>query len=598
MQLLLFFLPSLVFGYWCPPCKYIESYPFEGTYFLQEGADHVSLCGNPEECVYIKEGNGDRFCMAEGGNFTYDDCYLTTQPPSVDGNWGEWTHWSVCDSTTGTQTRDRQCNNPAPQNGGLQCQGSSSETTSCFYGRARLIGGDGNSYGNVYTRNSAGLYGPVCDDSWDHNDASVVCAILGFRRSTAVAKRYSLYGSVPNDFSLDDVGCEGSETSLDNCPHNLEENCGSSEGAGVRCPGTTVSLVGGDGRTSGNVYVINSNGFYGPVCDDHWTQAEAGVVCASLGFSRTSAQAVKFSTFGSVPSDHAMDDVYCDEGGNHLEDCTYILSENCGDGEGAGVYCFPEVTSVTLVGGDGSSSGNVIIENSLGQVGPVCDDSWDNVDAGVVCASLGFSRHNAQAVHRSFFGPVSSFAMDDLHCTGSETKLEDCTHITSHNCGSHEGAGVQCYPKVYESSVTLVGGDGVSSGNVFMRNSNGFFGPVCDDGWGIEDAQVVCASLGFDRAQSEATTNSFFGNVPSDFSLDDVACTGSETGIEECTSITNENCGPTEGAGVRCFGDGWGRSSIDIEHDMKNENTNGTAHAMGNFRSFKAQEDKSNGENN
>ena len=34
---------------------------------------------------------------------------------------------------------------------------------------------------------------------------------------------------------MDDVQCTGSETDIMDCPHNPSHNCGSSEGAGVRC---------------------------------------------------------------------------------------------------------------------------------------------------------------------------------------------------------------------------------------------------------------------------------------------------------------------------------------------------------------------------
>ena len=35
-------------------------------------------------------------------------------------------------------------------------------------------------------------------------------------------------------------------------------------------------------------------------------------------------------------------------------------------------------------------------------------------------------------------------------------------------------------------------GEDELSGNVFAVNSDGFFGPVCDDGWDINAATVVC----------------------------------------------------------------------------------------------------------
>ena len=40
-----------------------------------------------------------------------------------DGNWGQWTDASVCTKTcgSGTMTRTRSCNSPAPSINGLKC---------------------------------------------------------------------------------------------------------------------------------------------------------------------------------------------------------------------------------------------------------------------------------------------------------------------------------------------------------------------------------------------------------------------------------------------------------------------------------------------
>ncbi|NXD38891.1 CO8B protein, partial [Copsychus sechellarum] len=48
---------------------------------------------------------------------------------AINGNWGCWASWSPCSG--GQRTRRRQCNNPAPQNGGSSCSGPDSETVSC-----------------------------------------------------------------------------------------------------------------------------------------------------------------------------------------------------------------------------------------------------------------------------------------------------------------------------------------------------------------------------------------------------------------------------------------------------------------------------------
>uniref|UniRef100_A0A8B9HWD1 Complement component C8 beta chain n=1 Tax=Astyanax mexicanus TaxID=7994 RepID=A0A8B9HWD1_ASTMX len=49
---------------------------------------------------------------------------------AVDGSWCCWSEWSTCSRQT--KRRTRQCTNPAPQNGGVSCQGVHEETTDCF----------------------------------------------------------------------------------------------------------------------------------------------------------------------------------------------------------------------------------------------------------------------------------------------------------------------------------------------------------------------------------------------------------------------------------------------------------------------------------
>ena len=61
--------------------------------------------------------------------------------------------------------------------------------------------------------------------------------------------------------------------------------------------------------------------------------------------------------------------------------------------------------------------------------------------------------------------------------------------------------------------------------------------------------------LGFDSGT--ATVESYFGTVPSAFSMDDVGCNATDTTIQDCsyTDEYNENCGQNEGAGVECRND-------------------------------------------
>ena len=43
------------------------------------------------------------------------------------------------------------------------------------------------------------------------------------------------YGWVPSAFGMDNVKCSGTESSILDCPHLTESDCGSAEGAGVVC---------------------------------------------------------------------------------------------------------------------------------------------------------------------------------------------------------------------------------------------------------------------------------------------------------------------------------------------------------------------------
>ena len=81
-----------------------------------------------------------------------------------------------------------------------------------------------------------GAWGTVCDDSWDINDARVVCRQLGFPDAEAAYQ-----GGYVRDGTgriwLDNVNCRGYESSLSSCSHIGwgNHNCDHSEDAGVRC---------------------------------------------------------------------------------------------------------------------------------------------------------------------------------------------------------------------------------------------------------------------------------------------------------------------------------------------------------------------------
>ncbi|XP_071476061.1 neurotrypsin-like [Diadema antillarum] len=165
----------------------------------------------------------------------------------------------------------------------------------------RLVGGTWYNEGRVEIYHN-GAWGTVCDDYWDDADARVVCRQLGYSTSYARAVSGGTYGEGSGSILLDNVGCDGWESSLASCSSNgwYHHNCGHWDDAGVRCdwydPATTsppisIRLVGGSSYHEGRVE-INYNGDWGTVCDNNWDDDDARVVCRQLGYSTSYARAV------------------------------------------------------------------------------------------------------------------------------------------------------------------------------------------------------------------------------------------------------------------------------------------------------------------
>lgn len=107
----------------------------------------------------------------------------------------------------------------------------------------RLVDGSSPCEGRVEVYHNS-TWGTVCDDLWDISAAHVVCRQLGCGKGIR-AVAHGHFGDGMGSILLDDVQCQGNETSLGQCRHlGLSvHNCGHHEDAGVICSGTHSSFL-------------------------------------------------------------------------------------------------------------------------------------------------------------------------------------------------------------------------------------------------------------------------------------------------------------------------------------------------------------------
>ena len=103
-----------------------------------------------------------------------------------------------------------------------------------------------------------GEWGTICDDSWDLDDATVVCRVLGFDGASG-APGSAQFGEGSGPIVLDDVLCTGDEATLTDCPHPpfKQHNCGHTEDAGVICFTTGIDND-NNNFDIGNIYYNNN----------------------------------------------------------------------------------------------------------------------------------------------------------------------------------------------------------------------------------------------------------------------------------------------------------------------------------------------------
>ena len=121
----------------------------------------------------------------------------------------------------------------------------------CSGNEIRLVNGSAGVSGRVEVCLD-GLWGTVCDDGWDTNDATTVCRQLGYIDTSnyGIPTRVAYFGEGRGPIHLSIVECTSSDTSLINCVSDKTgiNQCYHHEDAGVICTGE-YKIPSGNGCT-------------------------------------------------------------------------------------------------------------------------------------------------------------------------------------------------------------------------------------------------------------------------------------------------------------------------------------------------------------
>ncbi|XP_054441032.1 scavenger receptor cysteine-rich domain-containing protein SCART1 [Pteronotus mesoamericanus] len=412
---------------------------------------------------------------------------------------------------------------------------------------ARLVGGEHRCAGRLEVRRGL-TWGTVCDDNVDRAAAQVACRELQCG-SAVSTPRGARFGRGSGPVWTEAFRCVGNESLLFHCPRGPGRQCGHGQDAGLRC--SEFRLVNGSNGCEGRVE-LQVQAAWAPLCATHWDLADAAVLCHQL--SCGSAVATPGGGhFGPGDAPPWPDRFHCVGTEPYLWNCpaSTLGAPACAPGNSAAVVCSGLLHALRLRDGQSRCDGRV--EVSLDGVwGRVLDDAWDLPGAGVVCRQLGCGE-----AERAYDAPApgrgdSRVGLSRVRCLGTETRLTQCNVSVSPlvSAGASRDVGVVCSGS---RRVRLAAGPGRCAGRVEVLHG-GAWGTVCDDGWDLRDAHVVCRQLGCGHALS-APGAAHFGAGAGPIWADELGCGGLEAALWQCPSLQSwgrHDCGHKEDAGVFC----------------------------------------------
>uniref|UniRef100_A0A8V5FYU0 Uncharacterized protein n=1 Tax=Melopsittacus undulatus TaxID=13146 RepID=A0A8V5FYU0_MELUD len=447
--------------------------------------------------------------------------------------------WTGAGGCTGSEASLWDC--PAPLESGCRSGGGAGAVCSGHLS-LRLTGGSGRCRGHLELLHN-GTWGRVCD-AVDLNTARVVCRELGCGSVLTVAGP-GLFpmGSEPRwDTGFE---CTGTELLLSACKRRARSTQGCRSQASIICSSYDgFRLVNHSSHCAGRVEVMEG-GTWGSLCASAWDLPDAHVLCHHLGCGSASS-VPPGGSFGSGNGTLRVDAFGCSGTERVPSECPVVgLGEpSCPPGPSSSAPSSGVTDSLRLLEGQTRCDGRLEVTTSPGAWAAVSAGLRDPQTGSVACRELGCGEPE-----RVYPVPApSAMGLQEVQCAGSEDALAQCNRSVT-AVAPRQALVVVCSGS---RRLRLAGGPDRCAGRVELY-VNGAWSPVCQDGWDIPDATVVCRQLRCGAAL-EASGSAHFGPGAAPPWTGAGGCTGSEASLWDCPAPLESGCRRGGGAAAVCSG--------------------------------------------
>ncbi|XP_077640553.1 LOW QUALITY PROTEIN: scavenger receptor cysteine-rich type 1 protein M130-like [Lonchura striata] len=467
------------------------------------------------------------------------------------------------------------------------------DTAVVCQGFSQLVGGDGDCAGQLEVRRGRAWVG-VCEDQVDMKAAQVVCREVGCGEALAIPGS-ARFGRGSGSFWDGGFQCNGTESVLSACARRPSHSQGCAGPASVICSAYSGFRLGNSSSGCSGRVEVAVRGTWGSVCASEWDLADAHVLCRHLGCGRASS-VPPGGSFGSGEGPLRPDAFGCRGSERHPGECPVAVlgKPPCVPGNAAAVKCSGVVEFLRLVEGvtrcDGwleldigngtwhRVPGEISLMRNLTKVcwelgcggldrtdavpGEIYLNKLRDTQKSIILKVIKAIKRMTTMLDKSSRQLPEYYIQDryvGLWMTTAPADIPHGNYITcSGGCpekGQRCGCPSQAPPAhsfhpTGSRQVRLAGSSGRCAGRVEVY-SGGSWSSVCQEGWELQDAAVVCRELGCgtaleapSRARFGAGTGLLWPYVPD--------CSGSEESLWECGRTERRECGPGGGAGAVC----------------------------------------------